>query len=405
MKKYKTLKAVFHQFDAPAADTEELRRRELGFETCFPVGEYTLFYTATPQLLNLQEQILLNERVLETLAADIPQAAQRSYLFDLITQEITATNEIEGVHSTRQEILEALEAEPRENKRFREIARLYLELSRGSLEPPMSAEEIRRTYDQLLGEEIKVEDALDGDLFRAGPVWIRDGANQVIHAGAKREKEIVSYLEAMFEHLADEDASFLLSRLVSHFMFEATHPFYDGNGRFGRFFLSTQLQAVLSSYTVLTLSHIINLQKDKYYRAFTEVETPLNRGDATMFAQAMLELVRDAQLYLVKDFSAKKELMKNLALQVEALQVSSTSLSKKAIDSLFIFGQVYLFGTAMGLEWTTLAEVLGRSRNTVRTSIDELETAGLLIRTSSRPLRLRLSDAGREMLFPQTAFD
>lgn len=394
MRKYKTLKAVFHQFDAQVAEAEERRRRKVGFETSFTVGDYRLFYVATPQLLNIQEQVLLNERALELLAFDIPVAAQRSYLFDLITQEISATNEIEGVRSTRREIVEALQAEPSENKRFREIARLYLELSKGAIEAPESAQQVRYIYDQLLGDEIEPDDVPDGKLFRAGPVWVRDGAGKNIHAGAKDEEKIGGQLKAMFDHLSADDVPFIVSRLVSHFMFEATHPFYDGNGRFGRFLLSVQLQAVFSSYTVLTLSHIINTQKDKYYKAFVEVENDLNRGDATLFAQVMLELLRDAQLHLIQDFNAKKELMEVLSQRVNTLMDEAEDLSKGAIDSLFVFGQAFLFGGSVGLEWDTLAGVLAKSKNTARKYIDELESAGLLQRASSRPLRLTLSKDG-----------
>lgn len=227
MKKYKSLKTVFHQFDAPTAQEEARRRRANGFETSFRVGEHSLFYTATPQLLVLQEQVLLNERTIEQLAADIPLAAQRGYLYELIVREITATNELEGVRSTRQEIQEALEAEPLENKSFREIARLYLELSEGRIEAPRTLQEIRDIYDALFGAEISSQDALDGELFRAGPVYIRDGAGATVHAGTQGEPAIWEQLQAMLAHL-EEDTPFLLSRVVSHFMFEAVHPFYDG---------------------------------------------------------------------------------------------------------------------------------------------------------------------------------
>lgn len=402
MKKYKSLKTVFHQFDAPTAQEEARRRRANGFETSFRVGEHSLFYTATPQLLVLQEQVLLNERTIEQLAADIPLAAQRGYLYELIVREITATNELEGVRSTRQEIQEALEAEPLENKSFREIARLYLELSEGKIEAPRTLQEIRDIYDALFGAEISSQDALDGELFRAGPVYIRDGAGATVHAGTQGEPAIWEQLQAMLAHL-EEDTPFLLSRVVSHFMFEAVHPFYDGNGRFGRFVLSAQLYEVLSAYTVLTLSAVIYQKKAAYYKAFSEVEEPLNMGDATHFAQAMMSFVRDAQMELINDFYAKKKLMSSLSERVDALPQERRELSGGAVGSLFVLGQVYLFGGDMGLDWDTLTRVSGKSRNTVRSYIEELEKHELIDRVSSRPLRFRLSQAGVALLGLDTA--
>ncbi len=398
MTKYRTLKSIFHEQGREAADQEAARRREAWFETDFRLGDKTLFYAVNRQLLLLQEQVFSNERIIESLAAEIPSAGQRSYLYELIAQEISATNELEGIRSTRQQIQEALSASPAEKKEFREIARLYLEFSRGKVETPLNPQEIRQTYDKLFGSEISAEDALDGELFRAGPVYILDGSGQQIHAGSASEAEIFSQLQAMQDHLEEDQVSFLFSRLAAHFMFEAVHPFYDGNGRFGRFLLSAQLGQALSVYTVLTLSHVINQQKRAYYKAFTALEDPLNQGEATLFVQVMLGFIRDAQLELISDFYAKKQLMNGLSNRIKTLHEKKKELSSGAIDALYVLGQVHLFGGGAGLEWETLRQLMEKSRNTVRAYIEELEKQELIGRTSSRPLRVRLSPAGRELL-------
>lgn len=399
MQKYRLLKSVFHQYDHDTAASEAQRRRSNGFETRFTVGAETLFYTATPRLLQLQEKILRNERSIKNLAQNIPVAARKSYLYNLIIREIAATNEIEGVHSTRQEIMDALEAAPNEHKKFREIATLYLELSQGKVEPPVTLEGIRATYDSLFGSEIEEDDRLDGDLFRTGPVYVRDGANEVIHAGAKDEGEISEQLKAMLEHLEDDSASFLLSRVVSHFMFEAVHPFYDGNGRFGRFLLSAQLLHIFSAFTVLTLASQINGQRPKYYRAFTDVEEPLNFADATPFVHTMLELIQDAQVALMDDFELKQKQMSALESRLDVLVADDEELTEGLSGTLYVLAQERLFGNGLGVTWDTLTEVSGRSRSTTRKYIEGLETKGLAERISSRPLCIRLSQAGRSRLF------
>ncbi|MGH1978553.1 Fic family protein [Rothia sp. L_38] len=400
MKKYRSLKSIFHQFDRQTAERFAQERRDMGYETSFVLGDHTLFYTVTPQLLLLQEQILLNERTLEELAASLPATARASYLYELITQEISATNEIEGVRSTRQEIQEALDAEPSDNKKFREIARLYLELSQGKVDVPHTLEEVRATYDRLFGSEIADEDRPDGRLFRAGPVFVHDGAGKIIHTGARDEEALEQQLRAMFDHLENTEVPFLPSRAVSHFMFEAAHPFYDGNGRFGRFFLSAQLQEVLSTYTVLALSHLIKQKKEEYHRAFTEAEEPLNYGEVTLFAHVILGFIRDAQLELIDDFEAKKQMMQLLHERVDGLKSGESELSAGALDALFILGQAHLFSGGRGIEWSDLAQILGKSRNTVRAYLVEVEQERLVERTSSRPLRVRLSEAGKALLFP-----
>ena len=70
---------------------------------------------------------------------------------------------------------------------------------------------------------------------------------------------------------------------------------------------------------------------------------------------------------------------------------------------LFIVGQTYLLSGGRGLSWDELTQMLEKSRNTVRAYLVELEQQKLVERTSSRPLRIRLSEAGKTLLFPEHA--
>lgn len=73
------------------------------------------------------------------------------------------------------------------------------------------------------------------------------------------------------------------------------HPFYDGNGRTGRYLLALYLSSPLSILTTLSLSRVIAANRDAYYRSFKEAEHPLNHGELTHFVMNMLENVRIAQ--------------------------------------------------------------------------------------------------------------
>ena len=54
-----------------------------------------------------------------------------------------------------------------------------------------------------------------------------------------------------------EDIPETCSALLCHFLFEHIHPFYDGNGRTGRYLLALHLSEPLSQPTVLSLSRTI----------------------------------------------------------------------------------------------------------------------------------------------------
>lgn len=77
-------------------------------------------------------------------------------------------------------------------------------------------------------------------------------------------------------------------------------PFYDGNGRTGRYLLALYLDESLSIPTALSLSRTIAENKHAYYAAFSSVENPLNHGEMTHFVYSMLELIRTAQSSMIE---------------------------------------------------------------------------------------------------------
>lgn len=215
----------------------------------------------------------------------LPRVARYHFLGTLLVEEIHSTNEIENVQSSRQEVAEALDTATHNDnstppKRFHEMVSTFKLLiqkddSQDS-EFPQTLEGLRALYDQLLGAEVTKDNQPDGELFRAGPVYITDGSNSAVHKGVYGEDEIKSRLSVMLDASTDDSRPWLVSVFMAHFMVEHTHPFYDGNGRFGRFLLALKLRQILSAPTALSLSAQVRKQKDKYYKAFAHVENPLN---------------------------------------------------------------------------------------------------------------------------------
>ena len=64
-----------------------------------------------------------------------------------------------------------------------------------------------------------------------------------------------------------------LKAILSHFLFEYIHPFYDGNGRMGRFLLSARIYKETKSYLSFLISKIINSDKQAYYLSFKKAES------------------------------------------------------------------------------------------------------------------------------------
>lgn len=252
-------------------------------------------------------------------------------------------NSIENIHSTHKQIddtLASLDAADPKRKRFREFARLYFDLTFGDFSRPETPEDIRAIYDKIMdGEDASVMP--DGALFRKDPVFVSEGMQQV-HTGLYPESEIVRALEAMLSITSSEEIPELYSALVGHYIFEYIHPFYDGNGRTGRYLLSLFLELPLSKPTALSLSRVMAENRSRYYQAFQSVENPLNHGEITFFVVTMHELILMAQDRLIQRLESNNETLALLEQEADDLAAAGGYSEK---ELALIFGA----GAASGL--------------------------------------------------------
>lgn len=407
---YRPLKTVFHQHDAKTVDHEHRFRLQLPstLRFAYPVGENDLFVVVTRELATKMEQVWRNELRLAELWIQLPGAARHHYVYSLLIDEIQASNQIENIHSTRHEIGEALEAARRNNgpgiarKRFQEMASAYMALfqSGAPVKLPDTLRDVRELYDSLLGDEIGEDDILDGELFRKSPVSIYDyGSAEPVHRGATDEAEINQRLGTMLQIHDLYDGPELALAFIEHFMLEHTHPFYDGNGRFGRFLLALRLGNLLSTPTALSLSSGIMKEKSAYYAAFINAEHPMNRGEATFFVEAMVQTLLHAQEERLVFLTQKSDELRRLTEVCEAWQDDNPEkLTHYEQQTLFLLGQVHLLGPRSGASWDEIANYQKRSKQTVRPALDSLEGRGLIERLSAKPLVVRLAEAGQTLL-------
>lgn len=154
--------------------------------------------------------------------------------------------------------------------------------------------------------------------------------------------------------------------LVSRYLLEYIHPFYDENGRTGRYLLALYLDESLSIPTVLSLSRTIAENKNTYYAAFSSVENPFNHGEMTHFVYSMLELIRTAQSSMIE------------RLQSNIEHFEQNGLSKKEREIVFILAQYDLFGMVSSLTWNSIAEIIELCKQTTRNHLKKLENKGIV---------------------------
>ena len=406
---YATLEKLFYADGSSDRyqNHELLLQQRLESESTFRTGIHLdtgeLFLAVPRELSLMNEQVLRRERKVSALWRSLPTAALGAYIRTLIMDEVVCSNEIEGVHSTRRDIELALEEtqrrsvfseSPGRHAPFFEFAKLYLGLI-DNPQPPRTLQDIRSSYDAIVVDALDEKDKLGDSLFRTGQVVAETGTGKVVHVGVSPEAKIEKMLEQWLELSRSEAIPETYSALLCHFLFGYIHPFYDGNGRTGRYLLALHLSKPLSQPTVLSLSRTIAEHKSVYYRAFDTTERKLNCAEGTHFVMTMLELVAEAQEQLIAELDEKRHLLDTLE---ECIANCKLDLSKRSLDVLFYAAQMELFDAFRETRMADVAAWLGVSKPTARKSFDELISANLIVRVSKRPPVFRLSDAGRSIL-------
>ena len=404
---YLTLEKALYADSSPDRFTlrNRLLNERLSSESTFRTGIHLNtgeLFLAVPRELSLaNEQVLRRERKVSALWRSLPPIALGAFIRSLVMDEVVYSNEIEGVHSTRRQIELALEEAQRDTEAlkdaaskahapFAEFAKLYLNLI-DNPEPPRTLQDIRAAYDAVVRDALDRRDRLGETLFRAGPVYIQGSRGQTVHEGVSPESRIEEMLTEWLALSRSDAIPETYSALLCHFLFEYIHPFYDGNGRTGRYLLALHLSKPLSQPTVLSLSRTIAENKAEYQRAFDVVERKLNAAEATPFVLTMLRLIGEAQDDLIANLSEKQQMLRDIVTSLD----SSGDVSERARNVLYYAAQMELFDAFGETRATDVSEHLHVSRPTARKAFDELVGAGYLRRTKSRAAIYRLTESGR----------
>ena len=369
---------------------------------------HEIFAMCVTDLVTYMNDIVYAEKAVEKAWDELPRFAQREYLMQLIAKEVQNTNIIEGVHSTRKELSKALDAASEQNKhtRFSEFTKLFLELvdsNECDTSIPQTLQDIRKIYDSIMQGELESGDIPDGEIFRKKKVSIRDGANNVVHDGDATEAEIQDHLSQMLSLMNSAEVPTLIKACMCHYAFESVHPFYDGNGRTGRFLFALQLHEQLSMPTILSLSSVIYAEKSGYYAAFSKSQELFNCNDLTMFCCTMLQYIKKAQ----------NEVLNNIILQLKQiiycmdklLEFSKkTAISKVQYEVMTILLQNKLFSyNPTPMTRKQLSEYVGNAidekigERKIVSALNGLIELEMVDSIGERPLRYELSKKANEM--------
>jgi Fic family protein len=271
-----------------------------------------------------------------------------------ILRESVASSSIENINTTLQSILEqqmlsSTEQKP-ENKevlRYRDAVIYGFESMK---DLPIGHRLIQGIHRKLLAErshgfrkiQNHIENSSTGKILYTPP------------AAAEISRLMTNWEN--FIHNESEDFDPLVKCAISHYQFEAIHPFADGNGRTGRILMVLYLiKESFLDYPVLYISGYINESKKEYYRLLHEVST---NGNWTEFIEYILKGIylqaKETKLLLLKIMELHQQTKADIRYSCPGIY------SADLVEQLFITPIVtpVRLGAALGIHYTTATRQL-----------------------------------------------
>ena len=396
-KKQNTEEEYIKRIENPATFITDLKINPIKRGNKILDKEYNLFYVNLMEHTLLQEIIIKNSNQINLISNELPQIAIKDIIIKILSNELYKTNKIEGIETVKSEIHTSLKDNKKLNNKSNKldgIIKKYKDIMEKNFKDTQHIDNLssfRKIYDEMFEDFEKSGNyKLDGKYFRKDTVKVINGLGNTIHIGINGEEAIEKNIEDLIQFMNRKDIPFLVKASISHFFFEYIHPFYDGNGRFGRYLLSLYLARKLDILTAFSVSYSISKNLDDYYKFFVEVEDVNNYGEITFFVENILKTIKSGQEMIIELLS--DSIMK-FNHSMEILKEITKKLSEKENIMLQIYLQNYLFNDFEEITNAELSYIIGDlTQQTINKYTQELEKKGYLIKIKQRPLTYTLSD-------------
>lgn len=306
---------------------------------------------------------------LKGLAKKLPN--QSMLVNTIALREAKASTEIENIFTTDDELYKALSGNDtglKENAK--EVLRYRQALWKGYNDINVHGEFSIDLMVKIYQEIKEVQDGIrppqtETTIKRRGSGTLR---GTVVYTPPRSEKVIKEKLDNLITYLND-DRKFLYDPLikiaVSHYQFEAIHPFRDGNGRAGRILsILLMIQKKLLDVPILYLSAYIIENKEDYYVSLNNVTTLRNWKEWILY---MLKVVEETSIYTINKINDIDNLFQKTH---ELVNLKLPHIRKETIEK--IFEQPY----------TSPKKLLSqniKSINTAKKYLGQMEKLGIMV--------------------------
>ena len=308
---------------------------------------------------------------LKGLARKLPNQAM--LVNTIALREAKASTEIENIFTTDDELYKSLHVESRELKgNAKEVLFYRQALWKGFNEikekGDFSIESIIKIY-----QEIKqVRDGIRPS--QTETVILRRGSGllggSVVYTPPRGKQIIDQKLDNLFSYINDDktyDHDPLIKLAISHYQFEAIHPFRDGNGRTGRILsILLLLQKGLLDLPILYLSAYIIKSKEDYYELLGSVTT---RQNWKAWITYMLWAIEETSRYTINKI---EEIDRLFTITLALIAQKLPHIRKETVEK--IFEQPYISPKRL------ISQDI-KSLNTAKKYLNQMEELGIMSST------------------------
>lgn len=339
--------------------------------TVFKYTDKPFFYYPDSEinnkLLNLHKLELEFNSIVNSLPQHIQVMIKQSFIID----EIQSSNSTENIYSTKNDIFGISSNKAIiKNKKIISIVNIYNSIDSFNITDLYTINKLRKLYDILMKDAYdNLEDIPDGRFFRKDTVFITNGI-QPIYQGFNGEDKIIDGMKDVISVLKNKEIDIYLKILITHFMIETIHPFYDGNGRYGRLIMSLILYTDAKSLLSYKIATGINKQKSKYYDALEDARDIHEFGCLNDYISTMLDI-------LIKEYKDTITDTSNKLSQIVKLNEYPKGLSKSE-KNIYDLIKEATYLTYFGVCNEEIMNITGLSKKTIIECLNKLNKKKLI---------------------------
>lgn len=235
------------------------------------------------------------------------------FLDTLHLQEAKASSEIENIITTNDDLYRAVVADKKfDNPATKEVISYKEAIWLGF----KSLEEKPFITTNLCIEIVQCIKQNTAGIRTTPGTTLSNTKGEIIYTPPSGEDVIREKMANLETFINDNDTiDPLIKMAISHYQFEAIHPFSDGNGRTGRILLLLQLKLEqLLDIPALFLSEYIIKHKDQYYKGLRAVA---ERNDWSEFIVYMLDMVEKTSIKGLDRLESITQLMETTGQEIK----------------------------------------------------------------------------------------